>query len=131
MVGLGDSGTITVSVGPANVSSDVVVDLEGYYAVASQAGQGLYQPLSPKRIADTRCSVAIPPSYCGTENLPPDNGGLGALTPGGSEAVRVAGDGGVPPSGVSAVVLNVTAVGYTKAGYLTVYPAGETARTWR
>ena len=43
--------------------------------------------------------------------------------------MQVTGEGGVPSSGVSAVVLNVTAVTPTAAGYLTVYPSGTPART--
>jgi serine protease len=40
-------------------------------------------------------------------------------------ALGVVGVGGVPASGVSAVLLNVTAVAPTAATYLTVWPAGE------
>ena len=38
--------------------------------------------------------------------------------------VTVVGEGGVPNSGVAAVVLNVTAIGSQVPGYLTVYPYG-------
>ena len=41
----------------------------------------------------------------------------------------MAGNGGVPSTGVSAVVLNVTAVNPAAAGYLTAYPQGTTAPT--
>ena len=43
--------------------------------------------------------------------------------------MTVTGNGGVPATGVSAVVLNVTAVGPAAAGYLTAYPQGTTAPT--
>ena len=42
----------------------------------------------------------------------------------GTVGVQVTGQGGVPLSGVSAVVLNVTAVSPAKAGYVTVWPSG-------
>ena len=38
--------------------------------------------------------------------------------------VAINGQGGIPANGVAAVVLNVTAVGPTHAGFLTVYPTG-------
>ena len=43
----------------------------------------------------------------------------GSITP-----VQITGRGGVPADGVSAVVANVTVVGPTQAGFLTVWPAG-------
>ena len=39
------------------------------------------------------------------------------------------GRGGLPATGVGAVVLNVTATGPTAQGYLTVYPTGGTRPT--
>jgi uncharacterized protein (DUF1501 family) len=48
-----------------------------------------------------------------------------ALGPGATVDVLVAGTGDVPPTGVTAAVLNVTVVSPTAAGYLTVWPKGE------
>src|SRR5216684_3041320 len=67
-------------------------------------GRGAYQALSPARIVDTRSGAA--------------------LGPGGSLNVQVTGQGGVPSSGVSGVVLNVTVTNTTTPSYLTVWPAG-------
>ena len=67
-------------------------------------GRGPYTALAPARILDTR-------------------GGT-ALGPGGSLNVQITGQGSVPATGVSAVVLNVTATNTTAASYLTVWPAG-------
>ena len=74
---------------------------------------GEFTPVTPARILDTRS-------------------GLGQRAPGpvGQNRkidVQVSGRGEVPATGASAVVLNVTAVSPTAAGYLTVYPA-ETSR---
>jgi subtilisin family serine protease len=80
--------------------------------VVTAAASGEYTALSPARIFDTRNG----------------NGGkLGPLGAGGSYALQVAGRGGVPASGVAAVVMNVTVTGPTLPGFLTVWPSG-TAR---
>src|SRR5665648_528022 len=73
---------------------------------------GSYTPLSPSRLLDTRTGVGAPKAPVG---------------PGGTAHLQVTGRGGVPASGVSAVVLNVTVTAPTRAGYLTVYGDG-TAR---
>ena len=49
-----------------------------------------------------------------------------ALGAGGIRELRVVGVGPVPATGVSSVTLNVTAVGPTHAGFVTVFPAGST-----
>ncbi|MDH4148722.1 MAG: carboxypeptidase-like regulatory domain-containing protein [Acidimicrobiia bacterium] len=66
-----------------------------------------FVPLTPTRIHDTR-----------------DQGDVGYICPGTSRDFQVTGLGGVPGSGASAVVLNVTATD-TEPGFLTVYPSGE------
>jgi Cysteine-rich secretory protein family len=78
-------------------------------APASAAGGGRYVPVTPARILDTRYGLGAPP---------------GPLAAGGSLNLMVAGSGGVPPTGATAVVLNVTVTGSAAAGYLTVWPAG-------
>ena len=80
-------------------TADVIVDVEGWFA----AGSG-FTALEPARIADTRGSSPV-----------------GA---GGTLDVSVVGVGGVPLSGVDAVVLNVTVTGPSAAGWATVFPAG-------
>ena len=67
---------------------------------------GLYTPVRPARLLDTRT-------------------GPGRLPPGEPVTLQVTGRGGVPPVGVTAVALNVTAVGALGAGHLTAYPAGQ------
>ena len=67
-----------------------------------------YHPLTPARIYDSR-------------NLG------GALGPGQTRNVLVAGQGGVPTSPpVTSVVINVTATNTTAASYFTVFPTGQT-----
>ncbi|HVD04031.1 MAG TPA: putative Ig domain-containing protein [Candidatus Dormibacteraeota bacterium] len=93
--------------------TDVVVDLEGYFApVASNATSGRYVPLTAARIADTRPGSGEP--YSGD-----------TLGPGGTLSIQVAGRGGVPTTGVMAALMNVTATDTSTASYLTVYPQGS------
>ena len=113
----------------ANTPMDVVVDLEGYVTPVPEGGAGLYNALpSPVRICDTR--AGNPSGLSGGDaqcNGVADAGKR--LAAGGVLDVTVDGDGGVPATGVSAVVLNVTAVGPAAAGYVTAYPEGTAAPT--
>src|SRR5579885_329213 len=93
--------TTTTTVAPATTTTTV--------AAATTAGAG-YQPLSPSSILDTRTGNGAPAAPVG---------------PGATLNLQLTGRGGVPATGVSAVVLNVTVTGPTAASYLTVYPAGE------
>ena len=73
-----------------------------------------YQAITPARLVDTRRGV----------------GASRSRVTGRSEiSVQVAGRGGLPSSGVSSAVLNVTAVTATSPGYLLVYPSGSTRPT--
>lgn len=71
-----------------------------------------FVPLEPQRIVDTRIGLGGPTRK---------------LVAGEQIRVEVAGVGGVPPSGATAVVANVTAVAPTDHMYFTVFP-GSTAR---
>ena len=69
---------------------------------------GAYVSLPPQRILDSRFGVGL----------------SGAWTPFQGRDLQVLGKGGVPASGVSAVVLNVTAVDPTASGHAVVFPTG-------
>ena len=103
MVKLGAGGRVTVYNNAGE--TDVVVDITGTYTDASVAGSaGAYTPLAPARIYDTR---------------------LGAPTPaGGTEELEVTGVGGVPATGVRAVILSVAVTQPAGPGSLTTFPAG-------
>jgi hypothetical protein len=93
-------------------STDVVVDLEGYFAPEARGTTaGSYVPLAPARITDTRPASQEP------------NSG-DTLGPGSTLDVQVTGEGAVLASGVAAALLNVTVTDTTSPGYLTVYPQG-------
>jgi hypothetical protein len=87
----------TAGTGPPSAASNAVVP-----------GRGAYKPLTPARILDTRIGLGAP---------------AGQVGPGGRLDLQISGRGGIP-SGVSAVVLNVTVTGTNADSWLTVWPAG-------
>jgi len=105
-VGVGIGGTVGLQVGTG--TAHVVLDVLGWYGDSTDPGGARYQPLVPSRIADTRAA-----------------GGAGPVTAAADRTVPVAGYGGVPSSGASAVVLTLTAITPTAAAYLQVYPTGN------
>ena len=82
---------------------------------------GALTALPPARICDTRpgnpSELSGAAAQCGSKTL----------QQGVPLQVQVAGLGGVPQSGASAALLNVTVTDPASSGYLTVYPAGEPA----
>lgn len=99
-----------ISIDNHSGSSHVLVDVMGWFPV------GAVHPLQPARLLDTRAGL---PTIDGRES------GGGPVK--GQITLPVAGRGGVPSTGVEAVVLNVTAVSATTASFVTVWPSG-TAR---
>jgi len=98
--------------GRVNVLNDLgsahcIVDVIGYFRTTVAARM---QPLTPTRVLDTRNGTG---------------GRKGALPHGGVFDVQVAGVAGVPAN-VDSVIVNTTAVASTGAGYLTVWPSGQT-----
>ncbi len=88
---------------------DLVVDVD-----ATFAGGSTYRPLVPARLLETRPGLS---TADGLAN------GTGPRAAGSVTQLPVAGRGGVSLSS-STVVLNVTVVGPSRAGYATVYPCG-------
>ena len=88
---------------------DLLADVNGYYTGAGGKGS-LLDPVGPTRILDTRYGTGAAKAKVGT---------------GGTVRLQVAGVDGVPASGATAVVMNVTAVSPTVAGFVTVYPDGQ------
>ncbi len=117
-----------VSIYNFNGSTNVIVDLEGYYAPSSSTA-GLFVPISPVRVCDTR-----PPSGSTVSNQC-DTGSNKTMGAGTTLTVNVSGSGpggslDLIPSNAIAVVLNVTATNTTQAGgFLTVYPTPSTSTT--
>ncbi|HMC40067.1 MAG TPA: CAP domain-containing protein [Acidimicrobiales bacterium] len=93
--------------------TDVIFDVFGYVptTTGSPSASGLYHPIVPARILDTRDG----------------NGGYrGPLASRQTITFTVAGRGGVPLSGASAVVLNLfdTSAAGAPSSYFALYPAG-------
>ena len=93
-------------------STHLVADVEGYYLAGAPTEPGAFQSLTPARLLDTRSGIGAPVAKVG---------------PQGTVHLPVAGRGGVPASGVSAVVLNVTVTAPTRGGHLTVHADGTAA----
>ncbi len=104
IVPAGTGGDITVF--PSN-DSDLVIDINGYFAPAGQGGLSLY-PAVPCRVIDTR--------YIGSGQ--PFSGTL-------SPPVNVAGSACGPGSTAQAYVFNASVVPAGPLGYLTLWPDGQ------
>ncbi|MDR1999489.1 MAG: DUF4434 domain-containing protein [Frankiaceae bacterium] len=87
----------------------LVADVSGYFLAGAPASPGAMGALSPARILDTRDGTGA---------------ARGAVAANGVVALQVDGRGGVPTSGVSAVVLNVTVTGPAAAGWIAAYADG-------
>jgi len=115
---LGDGSTGTSQRVPVAVrglgpgSGIKAVSAGGYHNLvaksAPRAGDR-YRALSPARVWDSRSGP----------------GPFGSIGPGGRRNITIAGVGGVPATGVDAVVLNVTAVAPTAGTFVTAWPTGE------
>lgn len=87
---------------------DLLADVVGYY---TDSGGG-FVGVQPTRLLDTRPGTTV--------------GLSGAFGAGQTRTLQVTGKGPVPTSGVSAVVLNVTAVLPSQTSFVTAWPAGAT-----
>ena len=114
------AGMAVVDVEPVVASShppldETVVDPAAAASVQAasagfSAGEGGYHPLTPARILDTRSNLGV-------------TGKVGQAS---TVDLLVGGKGGVPSTGVGAVVLNVTATEPTTSSFVTVWPADTT-----
>ncbi|WP_405830600.1 hypothetical protein [Streptomyces sp. NBC_00105] len=110
--------TVDLRTAPAGIWNINVVALNSRYAQGTLtvtppagSGQGTYKPITPTRLMDTRSGLGVPKAKVGQ---------------GGTVTLQVAGTSGIPASGVTAVVLNVTATDPTEGSYVSVYPNGTT-----
>jgi hypothetical protein len=119
-------GFFTVTTRAPTLDLDAVcfgLDACQYQTGSPPTATGTLHPLPPSRILDTRNGTGRAPGP-----VQPGDGRSTSLSAsdraaaGANHEVTVTGRGGVPATGVSAVLLNVTAVNPSDAGYLTVYP---------
>ncbi|UWP87742.1 S8 family peptidase [Dactylosporangium fulvum] len=122
----GGSSTMSIATSTATRSGTYAVTVVGtgssvtrttLFKITISGGtgsEGHYVPVNAARILDTRSGVGAP---------------IGKIGPSGTLRLQVTGRGGYPASGVSAVVLNITATDPTSGSFLTVYPTGVTRPT--
>lgn len=102
IVKVGTGGLVSLY---ASAGTHLVADVQGWFPTGSDLNA-----LTPERLLDTRIGVGA---------------STGTVEAGSTVKLQVTGRGGVPASGVSSVVLNVTAAGADAGGYATAYPAGQ------
>lgn len=107
VVPVGADGKVSLFNGSTG-TVQLVADISGYFLAGDPVNAGVLGALSPVRLLDTRNGVGGPKTV---------------VAPFQSRTVSMAGSGGVPLTGVGAVILNVTVTAPTGAGYLTVYGA--------
>ncbi len=91
-------------------STQLAVDAVGWFGTPEATpARGRFTALAPRRALDTRDSTA--------------------LSPGETRRLILAGTAGLPSTGLSAVLLNVTVTDPTASGFLTVHPGGTTPPT--
>ena len=104
VVPVGSDGKIALFNGSTGATG-LLVDVAGYFLAGSPTVPGAFVSVAPARVLDTRSG----------------GGPLAAMA---VRSVQVAGAAGVPSSGVSAVVVNVTVVGAGASGYVSAYADG-------
>ncbi len=113
-VGVGTNGQIDLY--NFNGTTNVVVDVNGYYTASGATSGSAFYAVTPQRIADTRAGVGGTP-----------------IPATGTESFQITGNGGIPAESsttpITAVAANVTAASTTANGYLTIYPAGQSQPT--
>lgn len=108
-VPLGSTGAVSFYNDAGDVQ--VIADLEGYVSTSANGSAGLFTAVTPARVLDTRIGLG---------------GTTGPVAPGQTVRVPVTGVGGIPATGVGAVVFNLTATDPTAAGFVTAYPDSQT-----
>ncbi|MEU9283001.1 hypothetical protein AB0D61_50860, partial [Streptomyces sp. NPDC048341] len=91
----------------ASGTVDLLADITGFYT--SDGSGSKLTGVTPTRIMDTRNGTGVTKAKVGA---------------GGTVSLQVTGKAGMPTSGVTAVVMNVTATNATAASHVIVYPDG-------
>ena len=104
---VGADGTVSLYNGAAG-NIHLIADISGYYSAGAAVAPGMFAPVTPARLLDTRRGLGAP----------------AAVPAGTSISLKVAGQAGVPASDISAVVLNVTVTQPATLGFVTVWGGG-------
>lgn len=116
IVPVGDGGKVTLY---TLSGTHLLADVAGYFtengvstsAAAPGSTSGRLIPITPTRVFDTRPDQ-------------PASGPKGLVAADSTIEVQIAGRAGVPTSGASAVVMNLTATDTTAPGFVAAYPTG-------
>jgi len=110
-VKLGADGKVKINNAFGEV--DVIADVAGWYSTNTATTGARFTAVTPSRVLDTRDGTGIcTPSPCAQL--------VGA---GGELSLQVAGQGGIPGAGATAVIMNGTVTQPSTASVLTVYPS--------
>lgn len=109
VVPVGADGAVSLFIGGPG-GGHLIADVFGYYLQTSSATAGRLIGVTPKRVFDTRPAETPP-------------GPKGKIAADGTITVKMTGANGVPNSGVSAVVVNLTGTEAGAPGFVTAYPA--------
>ena len=109
---VGGNGKVALYNGSAG-SVQMIADVAGYFRSGAPSVAGAFGSLAPARLMDTRSG----------------NGAAGPVAAKGTAHLQVLGRGGVPATGVSAVVMNVTVTQPMASGFLTVFADGAARPT--
>ena len=102
-----------VDIGPDESQTQLAPDAR-QADVAAATEPGTFASLIPSRLLDTRVGNGAPQARVAAS---------------GTVGLQVTGRGGVPATGVAAVVVNVTVTGPSASGFITVYPSGTSQPT--
>ncbi|GAA2475266.1 CHAP domain-containing protein [Terrabacter carboxydivorans] len=104
---VGSNGRVSIR---TSAATDVIADVVGWYPSGAD-----YLGLTPARLLDTRNGTGVAAS--------------GPVAAGGVVRLQVTGRGGVPSTGVKAVVLTLVVTGPQQPGHLIAYPSGSSRPT--
>ena len=115
----GSQGYVALKDGKFNVytqgDTHLVIDVAGYFTGSSavSSSDGLFVPVTPFRMLDTREANNVPSCF-----------EAGRVRSGGAIPTAVADRGGIPQSNVYAVAANIGLTGTSGGGFARVWPAG-------
>ncbi|WP_353650324.1 RHS repeat-associated core domain-containing protein [Nakamurella sp. A5-74] len=110
IVPLGSDGKIQIRNTGAN-GTNIAIDVAGYIRAGDPTAAGTYEAVDPTRVLDTRNS---------------NGGNQGVVAGGAAITLQVAGRGGIPTDGASAVAVTMSAIAPQGSGTLRAWANGAT-----
>ncbi len=136
-----DTATGRQAIGFMNLSGNTKFDLdlditcfgidECQWSGAVGNSQGQFHSLNPTRLVDTRTGLGMPGSLAPGDGRNSDPNSLHRMQSRLGHEFQVAGVGGVPARGVSAVLLNITVTGGSHSGAVRLIPKPPRSAVWQ